>query len=114
MIDINKIIVSGNLVREPELKTVSTGSSVATFSIGVNSTWKSSSGEKKKNTNYFRILVWGAQAEACAKYLDKGRPVLIEGRLEVKSYKNKENEQKYLTQIIGEQVTFLPSAKLAQ
>ena len=114
MVNINKVMVAGNLVREPETKQGTTGTVRTTFSIAVNRTWKNSNGEKSKDTNFFKILVWGSQGEACAKYLNKGNPVLVEGRLEIKSYQNNNNEQKYMTQIIGENITFLPSGNATQ
>ena len=80
--NINRVIVTGNLTRDPELRTTPGGTSVCKLRIAVNSSRKNASGEWEDKPNYFDVTVWGAQGENCATYLGKGRPVAIDGRLD--------------------------------
>ena len=77
--NLNKVFLLGNLTRDPELRHTAQGTSVANFSIAVNRTYKGNDGDFKKETSYFNIIVWGKTGENCAKFLTKGRPVLVEG-----------------------------------
>lgn len=97
----NKVILIGRLVRDPELRFTSTGKAVAQFSIAVNKTFS-----KEKEADFFNIVVWGMIAEACANHLEKGRLVGVEGRLQTRSYL-KDDEKRYVTEIVAEQVQFL-------
>lgn len=107
MVGINRVLLAGNLVRDPQMKETSNGRFMATFPVAINKRWRTSSGELKKETTFFRIVVWNNTAELCNRYLKKGRPVLVEGRLETRSFKNNEGKTQYLTQVVGDQVTFL-------
>lgn len=97
----NKVILIGRLVRDPELRFTKNGKAVATFSIAVNRTFS-----KEKEADFFNIIVWGVIAEACANYLAKGRLVGIEGRLQTRTY-IKDDEKRYITEVVAEQVEFL-------
>lgn len=107
MVSVNRVILAGNLTRDPELKETSNGKCMTVFPVAVSRRWRTNDGEDHKETTYFRIIVWNSTAENCARYLKKGRPVLVEGRLETRVYKNAAGQNQYLTQVVGDQVTFL-------
>lgn len=104
----------GNLTRDPELRHTAQGTSVANFSIAVNRNFKGSDGDFKKETNYFNIIVWGKSGENCQKYLSKGRPVLVEGRLQNRSYETQDGQKRTVTEIVADNVQFLGSRSDAQ
>lgn len=107
--NLNKVFLLGNLTRDPELRHTANGSSVASFSVAVNRTYKGSDGDLKKETSYFNIVVWGKLGENCSKYLAKGRPVLVEGRLQNRSWEAEDGTKRYATDIVAEVVQFLGS-----
>lgn len=107
MVGLNRVLLAGNLVRDPELKETSNGHCMTTFPVAINKRWRTSNGEVKKDTSFFRVIVWNSTAEHCARYLKKGRAVLVEGRLETRTFRNSEGKTQYLTQVVGDQVTFL-------
>ena len=107
--NLNKVFLLGNLTRDPELRHTANGSSVASFSVAVNRTYKGSDGDLKKETSYFNIVVWGKLGENCSKYLTKGRPVLVEGRLQNRSWEAEDGTKRYATDIVAEVVQFLGS-----
>lgn len=78
----HKVIIVGNLGNDPELRFTAQGDGVTSFSVAVNNTWFNKDGEKQEETTWFRVSVWGKQAESCNQYLSKGRQVLVEGRLQ--------------------------------
>lgn len=104
MSNLNKVFLLGNLTRDPELRQTANGASVCNFSIAVNEGF----GDKKK-VNFFNVQAWQKTAEACAKYLSKGRPVLVEGRLQNRSYE-KDGQKRTITEIVAENVQFLAQA----
>ncbi len=105
--NLNKVFLLGNLTRDPELRHTAQGTSVANFSIAVNRTYKGNDGDFKKETSYFNIIVWGRIGENCAKYLTKGRPVLVEGRLQNRSYETQDGQKRTVTEIVADNVQFL-------
>lgn len=107
MVGVNRVILAGNLARDPQMKETGNGRFMATFPVAVNKRWRTRSGESKSETAFFRIVVWNNTAEICNRYLKKGRSVLVEGRLEIRSYQNSEGKTQYMTQVIGDQITFL-------
>lgn len=107
--NLNKVFLLGNLTRDPELRHTAQGTSVANFSIAVNRTYKGNDGDFKKETSYFNIIVWGRIGENCAKYLTKGRPVLVEGRLQNRSYETQDGQKRTVTEIVADNVQFLGS-----
>lgn len=107
MVSVNRVILAGNLTKDPELKETSNGRYMTTFPVAVSRHWRNSEGESKKETGFFRIIVWNATAENCVRYLKKGRAVLVEGRLETRVYKNTAGQTQFLTQVVGDQITFL-------
>lgn len=104
---LNKVYLIGNLVRDPELKSLPTGSKVCSFSVATNRTWKDANGAKQESTEYHNIVVFGRQAETSAQYLKKGQQVMVEGRIQTRSWDDKTSgEKKYRTEVIAESVQF--------
>jgi len=108
--NINRVTVTGNLTKDPELRSTSGGTQVCKLRIAVNSRRKSESGEWVDKPNYFDVTVWGAQGENCATYLAKGRPVAIDGRLDWREWDAADGSGKrQAVEIIAESVQFLGS-----
>ena len=107
--NINRAILTGNLTRDPELRSLSSGSSVCSLRIACNTRRKdNSTGEWVDKPNYFSVTVWGAQGENCARYLSKGRPVAIDGRLEWREWEPSDGSGKRQTvEIVADSVQFL-------
>jgi single-strand DNA-binding protein len=104
---LNKVLLIGNLTRDPELRYVPSGTAVATFSIAVNRVYTSQAGEKKEEVSFIRIVVWGRRAEVCGEYLSKGSPVFIEGRLQSRSWEGQDGQKRSTTEVIADNVQFL-------
>ena len=108
---LNKAIIVGNLTRDPELSTIPSGQKVCKFSLATNRVWKDKGGAKQESTSYHNIVVWGRQAETSAQYLKKGQQVMVEGRIETRSWDDKTTgEKKYRTEIIADRVQFGPKS----
>ena len=107
--NINIVCVTGNLTKDPELRSLPSGTSVCKLRIAVNSRRKDQSGEWVDKPNYFDVTVWGAQGENCATYLTKGRPVAIEGRLEWREWEAQDGTKRQAVEIIANSVQFLGS-----
>jgi single-strand DNA-binding protein len=108
--NINVVVITGNLTRDPELRSTPGGTSVCKLRVAVNSRRKDGqTGEWVDKPNYFDVTVWGAQGENCANYLSKGRPVAIEGRLDWREWDDKEGNKRQGVEIIANSVQFLGS-----
>jgi single-strand DNA-binding protein len=109
--NINRVVITGNLTRDPELRSTNSGTSVCGLRVAVNTRRKDpSTGEWTDKANYFDVTVWGAQGENCAQYLQKGRPVAVDGRLEWREWEEKETGRKRQSiDIIADSVQFLGS-----
>ena len=107
--NINSVVVTGNLTRDPELRSLNSGTSVCKLRIAVNTRRKSADGNWEDKPNYFDVTVWGAQGENCATYLQKGRPVAIQGRLEWREWEAQDGGKRQSVEIIAESVQFLGS-----
>jgi single-strand DNA-binding protein len=94
MASFNKVILAGNLTRDPELRYTPKGSAVAKIGLAVNRTWKNEAGENKEEVTFIDIEAWGRQAEVIAQYMRKGRPLLVEGRLRLDTWEDKNTHQK--------------------
>ena len=104
---LNKAIIVGNLTRDPELTAIPSGQKVCKFGVATNRVWKDKSGTRQESTTYHNIVVWGRQAETSAQYLKKGQQVMIEGRIDTRSWDDKTSgEKKYRTEIIADRVQF--------
>ncbi len=107
--NINVVVITGNLTRDPELRSTPGGTSVCKLRVAVNSRRKDQSGNWVDKPNYFDVTVWGAQGENCANYLSKGRPVGIEGRLDWREWEDKEGNKRQTVEVIANSVQFLGS-----
>jgi single-strand DNA-binding protein len=107
--NINRVVLTGNLTRDPELRTTPSGTSVCGLRIACNTRRKDASGQWVDKPNYFDVTVWGAQGENCAQYLSKGRPVAVDGRLEWREWDDKEGNKRQAVDIIADSVQFLGS-----
>ena len=106
---VNKVIILGNLGADPELKALPSGQSVCEMRIATSSEYKDKNDQNQQKTEWHRIVIWGKQGENCAKYLKKGQQAYIEGRLQTRSWENKEGVKQYTTEIVADQVVFLSS-----
>jgi single-strand DNA-binding protein len=108
--NINRVVMTGNLTRDPELRSTSGGTAVCSLRIACNTRRKGASGDWEDKPNYFDVTVWGAQGENCAKFLTKGRPVAIDGRLEWREWQDKDTGAKRsAVDIVADSVQFLGS-----
>src|ERR671916_2767133 len=108
--NINRVVLTGNLTRDPELRSLPSGMAVCSLRVACNTRRKDGSGQWVDKPNYFDVTVWGAQGENCANYLSKGRPVAIDGRLEWREWEDKQSGQKrQAVDIVADSVQFLGS-----
>lgn len=105
---VNKVIVLGRLGQDPELKYTPSGSSVCNFSLATSESWNDkNSGQRQERTEWHRIVVWGKLAELCNQYLSKGRQAYVEGRLQTRSWEDKDGNKRYTTEILANTVQFI-------
>jgi single-strand DNA-binding protein len=104
---VNKVILVGNLGKDPEVRFTTARKAVCNFTIATSENWTDKDGKKNERTEWHKIVVWGKQAEACGEYLKKGRQAYIEGRLQTREWTSKEDIKQYTTEIIANQVVFL-------
>lgn len=104
----NKAIIIGNLTRDPELRSTPGGVQVANIGIATNRVWKDKSGAKQESTDYHNVVVFGRQAETAAQYLRKGASVMVEGRLQTRSWEGQDGKKNYRTEIVADRVQFGP------
>ncbi|MCX6755069.1 MAG: single-stranded DNA-binding protein [Candidatus Nomurabacteria bacterium] len=105
---LNKAIVIGNLTRDPELKSLPSGIKVCSFSLATNRVWKDKNGAKQESADYHNVVVFGRQAETVAQYMKKGNSILVEGRMQTRSWDDKDGTKKYRTEIIADRTQFGP------
>ncbi len=106
---LNKAIVIGNLTRDPELKSLPSGIKVCSFSLATNRVWKDKNGARQESADYHNVVVFGRQAETVAQYMKKGSSILVEGRMQTRSWDDKTSgEKKYRTEIIADRTQFGP------
>ena len=110
---INKVVLFGNLTRDPEVKYTPSGAAVCSFGLATNRTWTTAEGQTKEDTQFHRITAWNKLAELCGKLLSKGKKVYLEGRLAYRSYTAKDGQQKSITEIIMDDFIVFSSAKAA-
>ncbi len=110
MASLNKVMLIGNLGRDPEVRYMPSGGAMCNLSIATTENWRDkTSGEKKEKTEWHRIVMFGKQAELAEQYLKKGSPIYIEGRLQTRKWTTKEGEDKYTTEVIADRMQFLGS-----
>ncbi len=107
MASLNKALLIGNLTRDPELRYVPSGSAVASFTVAMNRVYKLQTGEKKEETSFVRVVVWGRLAEVCGEYLKKGNPVFVEGRLQSRSWDGPDGQKRSALEVIAMNIQFL-------
>ena len=105
--NINRVVLTGNLTRDPELRSTPSGMSVCSLRVACNTRRKDASGEWVDKPNYFDVTVWGAQGENCSRFLTKGRPCAVDGRLEWREWEDKDNNKRQSVEIIADSVQFL-------
>ena len=107
MASVNKVILLGNLGRDPETRYTTGGDAVTNLNIATSEQWKDKSGEKQERTEWHRVVLFGRQAEIAGEYLKKGRSVYIEGRLQTRKYTDKDGVEKYSTEIVGDRMQLI-------
>lgn len=104
---LNKALIIGNLTRDPELRALPSGIQVASFGVATNRVWKDKNGAKQEAADFHNIVVFGRQAETSAQYLKKGQQVMVEGRMQTRSWDDKTSgEKKYRTEVVADRVQF--------
>ena len=107
--NINRVIITGNLTADPELRSLSSGTQVCKLRIAVNTRRKGADGNWEDKPNYFDVTVWGAQGENCNRFLAKGRPVAVDGRLEWREWQDQQGNKRQSVEIVADSVQFLGS-----
>jgi single-strand DNA-binding protein len=107
MASVNKVILVGNLGKDPETKYLSSGDAVTNFTIATTESWKDKSGDKKDATEWHRISAFGKLAEICGEYLKKGSAVYIEGKIKTRKWQDKEGVDRYTTEIAADRMQML-------
>ena len=111
MASVNKVILLGNLGRDPETRYTTGGDAVTNLNIATSEQWKDKAGEKQERTEWHRVVLFGRQAEIAGEYLKKGRSVYIEGRLQTRKYTDKDGVEKYSTEIVADRMQLIGSAR---
>lgn len=106
--NLNKVFLVGNLTRDPELRNLPSGIAVASFGMATNRVWKNQQGEKQEDVQFHNIVVFGRQAEIVSQYLAKGSLILVEGRIQTRSWDGKDGSKQYRTEIVAERIQFGP------
>jgi single-strand DNA-binding protein len=104
---LNKVMLIGNLGKDPELRFTPSGRAVAKFSLATSEQWTTPEGQRQDRTEWHNIVVWGKQAETCGQYLSKGRQVYIEGSIRSRQYDDKEGQKRWITEVVAQRVQFL-------
>ena len=105
--NINRVVLTGNLTKDPELRHTPSGTSVCTLRVAVNSRTKDAQGNWGDKPNYFDVTVWGNQAESCSQFLSKGRPIGVDGRLDWREWEAQDGSKRQAVEIIADNVQFL-------
>ena len=111
MVSLNKVLVAGNLTRDPELRYTPAGQPVGGLDLAINNYFLTKTGEKKEETVFIHVVVWGKQAESAKNYLTKGSPILVEGRLQMDNWETKEGEKRSRLKILAQRIQFLGTGK---
>lgn len=107
---VNKVILVGNLGKDPELRYTTSGTAVANFTLATSERFKDRNGEQQKRTEWHNIVAWAGLAEICGKYLKKGKQIYIEGRIQTRSYDDRDGNKRYVTEIVADQMQMLGRA----
>jgi single-strand DNA-binding protein len=114
MAGVNKVILVGNLGKDPEIRHLENGRAVTNFTLATSETYKNRNGEKVTNTEWHNVVLWSPLAEVANNYLKKGSQVYIEGKITTRSYEDKDGVRKYITEIVGREMTMLGSRTIEQ
>ena len=106
--NLNKVFLLGRLTADPNLRTIPSGQQVATFSIATNRIWNDKTGARREDTEYHNIVVWGRQAEIAQRFLAKGGLVLVEGRMQTRSWEDKQGQKRKTTEIVADRMQLGP------
>lgn len=107
MASLNKVMLIGNLGKDPEVRYTTSGTAVASFSVATSERYKSKSGDWEEKTEWHNVVLWGRQAEVAGEWLAKGKTVYIEGRLQTRKWQDKDGRDRYTTEIVGEKMQML-------
>jgi len=107
MASVNKAILIGNLGKDPEIRYTPSGQAVVTFSLATTEKWRDKDGQLQERTDWHNIVAWGKMAETANEYLKKGRPVYIEGRIQNRSYDDKDGNKRYISEVVAQRLQFL-------
>ncbi|MDP2922896.1 MAG: single-stranded DNA-binding protein [Candidatus Omnitrophota bacterium] len=108
MVSFNQVLLIGNLTKDPELRYTPQGTAVITLRIAVNTPFKDKSGQLQKDTCFVNVIAWGHMAENCNQYLQKGRQILVDGRLQSRSWKDKDGNNRNTIEVKASRVQFMP------
>ena len=111
MASFNKVILLGNLTRDPELRHTPAGMAVCSFDLAVNRSYTTKAGERKEEACFITVVAWDKQAQTCAEYLSKGRQVLVEGRLQHRSWETQDGQKRSKHEVVAERVQFVGARK---
>ena len=104
---VNKVILVGHLGADPDMRYTPSGNGVCELRVATSESWNDKNGQRQERTEWHRVVVWGKRAEVCSKYLAKGRQVYVEGRIQTRSYDDKDGIKRYITEVIAADVQFL-------
>ncbi len=104
---VNKVILVGNLGADPDMRYTPSGQGVCELRVATSESWNDKNGQRQERVEWHRIVVWGKRAEVCSKYLAKGRQVYVEGRIQTRTYDDKDGNKRYITEVIANDVQFL-------
>ena len=104
---VNKVILIGNLGKDPEVRFTPNGRALAKFPVATSEKWTDQDGNRQERTEWHNVVVWGKQAETCGQYLAKGRQVFVEGSIRTRQYDDKDGNKRYITEIVARDVRFL-------
>jgi single-strand DNA-binding protein len=107
---VNKVILIGNLGKDPEVRHTPSGAAVANFSIATNESWNNREGQREERTEWHRVVAFGKLADICGQYLKKGKQVYIEGRLQTRSWEDRDGNKRYTTEVVASNMTMLGRA----
>ena len=112
MANLNRVFLMGNLTRDPELRYTPSGTAVTNLRIAVNRRYKTQSGELKEETAFITVVAWGKQAETCTQFLTKGKPIFVEGRLQMRSWESADGQKHNILEVRASRVQFLGRPQL--
>ncbi|HZU76937.1 MAG TPA: single-stranded DNA-binding protein [Dehalococcoidia bacterium] len=110
MAGLNKVMIIGNLGKDPEMRFTANGSAVTNFSVAVSRQYQGADGERREETEWFNVVAWNKLAEQCNQFLQKGRRVYVEGRLQTRSWDGQDGQKRYRTEVVASEVQFLDRA----